>query len=197
MPAGAALYRALTCLYPKAFRLHYGDDLVMHFADLVERDGAAAAWRRTTLDLLITVPRYRLESVMNTRRTTTTLLAIVAALTTAAVGAFAAGFAPLGLIALLLAAALAIAERSRLARSMRPAGRDHRRRTLWSAVVLGACSVASLVIGLVDLGDRSSWPSGRLLAYNVAFFATAIGALACVATGLRRPPSPIRNDSPA
>jgi hypothetical protein len=187
MPAGAALYRTLTRLYPKAFRLHYGDDLVMHFADLVERDGAAGAWRRTSLDLLITVPRYRLESVMTTRRTTTTLLAIVAALTTAAVGAFAAGLAPVGVIALLLAAALAIAERSRLARSMRPVGREHRRRILGWAGVLGACSVASLVIALVDLGDRASWPAGRLVAYNVAFFATAIGALICVATGLRRP----------
>jgi hypothetical protein len=187
MPAEAALYRALTRLYPKAFRLHYGDDLVMHFADLVERDGSVAAWRRTALDLLVTVPRYRLESVMNTRRTAATLVALVVALATAAVGAFAAGVAPLGLIALVLAAALAIAERSRLARSMRPEGQEHRRRILGWASLLGACSVASLVIGLIDLGDRASWPPGRLVAYNVAFFTTGIGALACVATGLRRP----------
>jgi hypothetical protein len=110
MPPGAALYRALTRLYPKAFRVRYGDDLVMHFADLVERDGPVAAWHRTALDLLVTVPRYRLESVMNTRRTTATLAALVVALTIAAVGAFAAGVMPLGLIALVLAVALAIAE---------------------------------------------------------------------------------------
>jgi hypothetical protein len=187
MPPGAALYRKLTRLYPRAFRVHYGDDLVVHFADLVERDGSAAAWRRTALDLLVTVPRYRLESVMNTRRTTSTLVTLVAALTIAAVGAFAAGLAPLGLIALLLAVALAVAERSRLARSMRPSGQAHRRRILAWAGALAVCCVASLVIGMIDLGDRASWPAGRLLAYNVAFFATGIGALACVATGQRRP----------
>jgi hypothetical protein len=187
MPSGVAVYRKLTRLYPEAFRLHYADDLVVHFADLVERDGSAAAWRRTALDLLVTVPRYRLESAMNIRRTTSTLVVLVAALTTAAVGAFAAGFAPLGLMAVLLAVALAVAERSRLARSMRPVGQSHRRRILVRATVLGASSVASLVIGMLDLGDRASWPPRRLLAYNVAFFATAIGALACVATGLRRP----------
>jgi hypothetical protein len=44
-----------------------------------------------------------------------------------------------------------------------------------------------LVIGLIDLGDRDTWPAGRLLAYNVAFLATGIAALACLAVGLRRP----------
>jgi hypothetical protein len=187
MPADAALYRALTRLYPKAFRQHYQDDLVLHFADLVERDGPVAAWRHTTLDLLVTVPRYRLEFIMNIRPTAARWVALIVALATTAVGALAAGVAPVALIALVLAAALAIAERSRFARGMRPASHEQRRRTLRWAGLLGACSVASLVIGLIDLGDRASWPAGRLLAYNVAFFTTAIAALACVATGLRRP----------
>lgn len=92
------------------------------------------------------------------------------------------------MIALVLAAGLAIGERSRLARSMRPNGHEHRRRILWRAGLFAACAVASLVIGLIDLGDRDSWPAGRLVAYNLAFFTTGIAALACVATGLRRPP---------
>jgi hypothetical protein len=187
MPAGTSLYRALTRLYPKAFRVHYGDDLVAHFADLVARDGPVGAWQRTMLDLLVTVPRYRLESIMNTRRTTATLVALVVALTTAAVGAFAAGVAPLGVIALVVAAVLAIAERSRLARSMRPAGHQQRRRVLGAAGLLATCAAASLVIAVIDLGDRATWPAGRLVAYNIAFFTTAIGALACAAAGLRRP----------
>lgn len=187
MPTGAGLYRALTHLYPKAFRSQYGDDLVVHFIDLVARDGPVAAWRRTALDLLVTVPRYRLESVMNSRRTAATLTALIVALATLAVGAFATGLAPLAVVALALAAALAFAERSRLARSMRPAGREQRRRILRWAALLAACCVASLVIGLIDLGDRDSWPAGRLLAYNVAFLTTSIGALACLAVGLRRP----------
>jgi len=187
MPAGTALYRALTRLYPKAFRARYGDDLALHFADLVARDGPVGAWRRTMLDLLVTVPRYRLESIMNTRRTTATLVALVVALATAAVGAFAAGVAPLGVIALAVAAVLAIGERSRLARSMRPARHAQRRHVLWAAGLLASCAVVSLVIGLIDLGDRASWPAGRLVVYNIVFFTTVIGALACAATGLRRP----------
>jgi hypothetical protein len=187
MLTGAPLYRALTYLYPKAFRVHYSDDLATHFADLVARDGPAAAWRRTCVDLLVTVPRYRLESIMTTPRTTATLASLVVALTAAAVGAFAAGFAPVGVIALATAVALAVGERSRLARSMRSASQEHRRRILRWATVLGACAVASLAVGLIDLGDRDSWPTGRLIAYNGVFFSTAIGALACIAAALRRP----------
>ncbi len=187
MLTGAPLYRALLHLYPKAFRVHYGDDLTMHFADLVARDGPAAAWRRTALDLLVTVPRYRMESVMTSRRTTISLVSLVVALTAAAVGAFAAGFAPVGVIALVIAVALAVGERSRLARNMRPASREHHRRILRWAAVLGACAVASLAVGLMDLGDRDSWPAGRVIAYNLVFFSTATGALACIAASLRRP----------
>jgi hypothetical protein len=186
---GAGLYRALTRLYPKAFRAHYGNDLVVHFTDLVSRDGPVAAWRRTALDLLVTVPRYRLESVMSSRRTRTsaTLAGLLVALVVAAVGVFATGFGPLAVLPLALAAALTFAERSRLARTLRPAGHEHRRRILRWAALLAVCCVASLVIGLIDLGDRDTWPAGRLLAYNVAFLATGIAALACLAVGLRRP----------
>ena len=187
MPAGSSAYRTLICLYPKTFRSHYGDDLVLHFDDLVERDGPISAWRRTLLDLMLTVPRYRLESVMKTRRTTATLVAMITALALAAVGAFAAGLGPIALVAIVLAVVLGIAERSALARSMRPAGPEHRRSILRWATLLSVLCAATLTIGIIDLGGRDSWPAGRLLAYNATFFAAGFAALACLAVGLRRP----------
>ena len=48
----------------KSFGGHYGDDLVQQFADLVADRRARAAWARTGVDLIVTVPRYRLESIM-------------------------------------------------------------------------------------------------------------------------------------
>jgi hypothetical protein len=64
MGAGTLLYRALLRLYPRRFREYYADDLVLHFEDLVGRDGARQAWSRTAVDLLVTVPRYRLASAL-------------------------------------------------------------------------------------------------------------------------------------
>jgi hypothetical protein len=59
MAGHADIYRALVRLYPKDFRRHYGDDLVQNFVDLLGRHGASRTWPRVTLDLVITVPRYR------------------------------------------------------------------------------------------------------------------------------------------
>ncbi len=187
MPAGTSVYRALIRLYPNEFRVHYHDDLVVHFNDLVRRDGPVGAWRRTVVDLLITVPHYRLESVMNTHRTAATFVAIIVTLVVAAIGTVATGFVPLGLVAVVLAGALAFAERSRLARSMRPTAPTDRRRILLWASGLAACCAMSVIVGLIDLGGRDSWPTGRLIAYNAAFFTTGIAALACLAIAWCRP----------
>ncbi len=163
----------------------HGDDLLLHFDDLVARDGASCAWRRTLLDLMITVPRYRLESVMNTRRTTATLIAMIAALALATVTALTAGVGPIALIALAAAVVLAVARRGGLGRSVHSDGAEHDRILRWAAL-LGVCCAATLAIGLIDLGGRDSWPSGRLLAYNATFVATGFAAVACLAIGVRR-----------
>ena len=80
MAGQSDFYRALVRLYPKDFRRHYGDDLVQNFVDLLGRDGASRTWPRVALDLIITVPRYRLETVMNPRKSTAALYAAFAAL---------------------------------------------------------------------------------------------------------------------
>ena len=74
MTAGASVYRALVRLYPRDFRSEFGDDLDQVFADLVAQDGVGAAWRRTAVDFAVTVPRYRLESFMSSRRSTAVLV---------------------------------------------------------------------------------------------------------------------------
>jgi hypothetical protein len=45
----------------------------------------------------------------------------------------------------------------------------------------------SVIVGLIDLGGRDSWPTGRLLVYNAGFITTGAAALAFLAVGWRRP----------
>src|SRR6478609_4837212 len=129
MGAGTSIYRSLVRLYPGEFRRHFGDDLVQHFTDLVERDGPASAWRCTLIDLAVTLPRYRLEAIMSPRRSTESLVAVVT----------------------VLAVGVTVAERSHLARSLRPATTDDRHRLWARSGALALVAVAALVIGMVDL----------------------------------------------
>ena len=59
-----ALYRALLVLYPRSFRVDYGDPMAQLFADRV-RDVGAKAWLRALPDLVRTVPVERIEAVMS------------------------------------------------------------------------------------------------------------------------------------
>lgn len=87
-------YRALTLLYPKEFRHDYRDDLIQLHADLASHRGTTAAWTRSVLDLLVTVPRYRLEAIMNPRRSTTTLNLTITVLAFAGIASLLAGLYP-------------------------------------------------------------------------------------------------------
>jgi hypothetical protein len=57
-----AIYRALTVLYPSEFRNQHRDDLVLLFDEMVADRGIGTATGRTMLDLIVTIPRYRLEA---------------------------------------------------------------------------------------------------------------------------------------
>src|SRR5258706_10302417 len=92
MAGHADSYPALVHLDPKDFRRHYGDDLVQNFVDLVGRDGASRTWPRVTIDLVLTVPRYRLETVMNQRQSTATLYVAFAVLAGAVIISVLLGF---------------------------------------------------------------------------------------------------------
>ena len=184
------VYRSLTRLYPKAFRRHYGDDLVQNFADLIERDGARRAWVRTTVDLLVTVPRFRLETIMNPRQSTGALYAIIATLAGAGVLSVMVGLVP-GVLLVALAAVLAIAERGRLAASTRRTPDSSRRRQLlMGSLVLAAACVVSTSAFVVELGYSEDWNGLKLLVYNAVFFTTALSAIGCLVAGLLTPRSP-------
>lgn len=193
MASGVPLYRALVRLYPRDFRRAYSNDLVQLFADLAERDGAAAAWRRTLVDLAVTVPRYRLETVMSTGRPTAAvavIAAIVAALTMALVALFATGFGlVVALVAVLVVAGIAVVRRSSLGRSLRPPASGSRRRAWILSGVFALVAIAVLAIGMVDLGGDDHWPAGKLAMYNLAFFGAGIAALATFVVALRWPRS--------
>ena len=128
MAANRRLYRTLLVLYPKAFREEFASDLAQTFSELVRDHGAANAWRRTIVDLAVTVPRYRLEATMNTRKPNTALNTLIVALAVAWLATLTVGAVP-GLPLLALTVFFAVTQRSRLARSLRPEG-AHTRRTL-------------------------------------------------------------------
>jgi energy-converting hydrogenase Eha subunit A len=63
--AAVHAYRSLTCLYPRAFRHQYREDLVQLFREQCRDEPAARVCARATVDLLITIPGQHLESRMN------------------------------------------------------------------------------------------------------------------------------------
>ncbi len=123
------LYRRLIRLYPKSFRDDYGEPLAQHFSDLAADRGLRSALLRTSLDLAITVPRYRMESFMSERSTTTAITVTIWALAAAGAVSFLTGMGP-GLLFFGAAAALAFVQRGALARSLRTPNSDLRRRRL-------------------------------------------------------------------
>ncbi len=184
------IYRSLVRLYPRRFRHDYADDLVQNFADLMANHGPSRTWRRTAVDLAVTVPRYRLETVMNPRHTNTTLYLVTAIVATAAIVSITTDLFPGGLVLLAVAAALIVASASKLARSTRPADTQRRRHFLVASAVLAATCVISTSAFWIDLAGDAHWHGGKLVVYNAVFFITAIGALVCLVVGLRTQRTP-------
>jgi hypothetical protein len=190
MAGHADVYRCLLRLYPKAFRHDYADDLVQTFTDLIARDGPSRTWRRIAVDVAVTVPRYRLETVMSPRHTNTTLYIATAAVAVAAVISITTALFPGGAALLLAAAVLTVVSASRLARSTRPPDTQRRRHLLIAATTFAATCVISTAVFWIELSNDASWHGGKLVVYNAVFFITAIGALICLVVGLRTPHAP-------
>lgn len=150
---GPALYRKLVALYPRDFRDHHGADLEQHFADLVRDTGTTAAWRRTAVDLLVTLPLYRLEHLMTDRHSTMALHASIATMSLAGVAGLLTGVFP-GALFIALAAGLGLTQRTRLAQSIRDLDVNKRRQRFKTAAVLAGLFVASYVIFLAVIGDH-------------------------------------------
>ena len=184
----AQVYRSLLRLYPHSFRSEYGDDLVQHFDDLSNDRGLRAAWARTAMDLIVTVPRYRLENLMSENLSATAISVSIWVLVAAGVvGTFLVDLFP-GVVLLVAAGFLAISQRSALARSLRTPDSSRRRQRLRTAAVLGAVFVLSVVSYGLDLGDDEI--SGLSLVLHNAIGAPAmLGALGFLVAGLCTPRS--------
>ena len=182
------VYRALTRLYPPDFRNHYRDDLVQSLTDLTRQRGPGRAWARTTLDLIVTVPRYRMETLMNEQHSANTLTGIIVLL-----GAIGIISVPLGyhwgILLLPVAIGLGITQRSKLARAMDVSkGNDMRRRRLRIATALMASLPVIYLISLPILGE--SWGLDAVIAFSL-WFIVLIVAVCYLIAGISTPRSPV------
>ncbi len=183
VPARHGVYRACINLYPPTFRRHYGEDLVQHFDDLVVDRGLRRAWLRTGLDLLVTIPNYRMERIMSQQHSATTLVIVISLIAAAGVISFLTGAYP-GLVLLGAAAVLAVAQRSTLARAIRTPVEGLRRRRLTISAVLAVVFVVCAVVYAMVIGD--TWTPRETVLAGVGTLAM-IGAPIFLVVGLLTP----------
>ena len=159
--------------------------MVTFFDDLVVERGVSTVWRICSLDLLVTVPRYRLEQLVNEHRTTATIHVLVLGFAAAGALSVLTGVYP-GVLLLAAALVLALSQRSALARSLRTPSSQLRRRRLRVAAVLGAAFVADYVSYLALIGDK--WTL-RETVLAVSGMVCLIAALGFLVAGLLTPRS--------
>lgn len=186
MSTHCGIYRSLLWLYPKEFRREYGDDLVQNFADLLAFNGARATWARTSVDLIITVPRYRLETIMSEQKSATTINIAIVILCTLAVLSLATGFYPLSAVLFIFALVFAFVQRGALARAIRTPGHNRRRNRLGIAAILAVVTAISLFSYFNDLNDDEI-STLSLLVHNAIGNSAMIGAIVYLLVGLFTP----------
>jgi hypothetical protein len=186
------LYRGFVRLYPGRFRRDYSDDLVQHFDDLVADRGARAAWARTSLDLTLTIPRYHLERIMNDQRSNIALNITIGVLATAGLASLMTDLYPgvIGMVLFVAAVALAVTQRSTLARALRVPDSRLRHRRLRIGAILAGVFVTSYVVYLATIGD--SWTSTSTVLTIIGTLAM-FGAIGFLVAGLLTPRTPDRD----
>ncbi len=185
MPARHGLYRVCINLYPATFRHHYGEDLVLHFDDMVIERGLVRACLRTGIDLAITIPNYRLERIMNQQHSATTIVIIISLFAAGGVVSLLTGVYP-GPVLLGAAALLAVAQRSTLAKSLRTPVAGLRRRRLAISAGLAVVCVACASVYATVIGD--TWTARETVLAGVGTLAM-IGAPLFFVIGLLTPRS--------
>ena len=181
------VYKNLLRLYPRDFRDHYGDDLLQIHTDLSAELGPRRAWRRVTLDLIVTVPRYRMETLMKEQHTSTVLTAAIVVMACVGIASPFTGLYP-GALLLPLAVLVAVTQRSKLARSMDVTDCDRlRRKRLKASAMLAASLPVIYLVSLPLLGD--DWGTDAVVAFSV-WFAVLIAAACYFVAGISTPKSP-------
>jgi hypothetical protein len=191
------VYRSLLVLYPRDFRDRYTDDLVQTLTDLSGELGPRRAFRRVTLDLVVTVPRYRLETLMNDRRSSTVLTVAIVVMAVAGITSVFVGLSidsssrwlssSPGVVLVLLAGVVAIAQRSKLARSIDAVdGSRLRRKRLRTASVLAASLPVIYLVSLPILGNH--WGTDAVVAFGL-WVGVLIAAVCYAIAGISTPKS--------
>lgn len=181
------VYKNLLRLYPRDFRDQYGDDLLQIHTDLSAELGPRRAWRRVTLDLIVTVPRYRIETLMKEQHTSTVLTAAIVVMACVGIVSPFAGLYP-GALLLPLAVLVAATQRSKLARSMDVTDCDRlRRKRLKASAMLAASLPVIYLVSLPILGDH--WGTDAKVAFGV-WLAVLIAAACYFVAGISTPKSP-------
>jgi hypothetical protein len=151
--------------------------------ELVAHRGRTAATARIALDTLVTVPRYHLEALMHpaqTRRATTLVATTIAV---AGFALLAGGYAP-AIVVAIVGVVVAFSQRSKLAQALHPTSPSSSRPRFIAAGIAVAVAGLTLIIGLIDLGDEPTWPTNRLLAYNLVFLAAIATAITLAIHGV-------------
>lgn len=182
----ASLYALLLVLYPADFRATYGTEMAQIVDDLV-RERGRGAWARVALDLAVSVPRTRLESLMHRAPATPTVtVTIFATGVLASLGALLV-FGPAGVPVPLLAVAVLLSQRSSLARALGP--REERHGPRLAAVGVAVSTVvflATLAAWFAGVERGYSFGDTVLLAFNVLGFGSAVGIVGFGAAALTR-----------
>ena len=74
------VYRTLLLLYPRSFRLAYGEDMVAVFEEMRRDRSPAALWWRVINDALTSAPVQRMEYLMSSQASSRTLVTAFGAL---------------------------------------------------------------------------------------------------------------------
>ena len=179
-------YRRMIALYPNELRREYGDDMEFVFNELIADRGVRVAMTRTTIDLIVTVPRYRLEAVMTKIHATRTLNVAIAGLLALGTFGVTAGGTWIGAMLIFAGLGLAIANRGRLARSIRtanPSQRSHRLRL--AALNAGLFAASVVAYGIVIWDEEASTPG--LLIPSLLGTVALVGAVGFLLAGLFTP----------
>ena len=175
---GATAYRRLLLLYPRALREHYGEEMALVYADLRRRHGRRI-WARLLLDLAVSVPRTRLESAMSTplSRRAATALIVAVGVSLSLLGLTV--FGPEALPVPVLLAALALAQRSRLARSLSTGPGSGGVRSAAAGLTASLAVLAGAAASwLYQVATYESLSTATVLLHNVVGFAGLTGTIA-------------------
>lgn len=179
----STVYRGLLRLYPREFRREYGEDMSQLLALQLRDESTLRVWGRTLLDLALTLPSQRLESVMSRRPAlpvafylygaAAVLSLVMTAVSGTAVGVgsagllLAAGFASLAVLAWRRAHALAAGSPVSL--------------HWWRFLAAGSAGLAGCVLAAAVAGEL---PERTWLVWVVALLASLVATAVGVCLGV-------------